>query len=40
MEVDKETLVKLIHLYRNSQKNLVHRPMWDKFLTAYEKLNK
>ena len=40
MEVDKEALVKLIHLYRNSQKNLVHNPMWDKFLTAYEKLNK
>ena len=39
-DVKKETIVKLIHLYRDAQFNLNYHPIWDKFLIAYEKLNK
>jgi hypothetical protein len=40
MDVKKETIIELIHLYREAQFNLKHHPIWDKFLTAYKKLNK
>jgi len=40
MDVDREVIVKLIHLYRDAQNNLVHNPIWDKFLIAYDQLNK
>ena len=39
-DVKKETIIELIHLYRRAQFNLKHHPIWNKFLEAYEKLNK
>ena len=33
-DVKKETIVKLIHLYRDAQFNLNYHPIWDKFLIA------
>tara|TARA_B100000809_G_scaffold254305_1_gene291358 strand:- start:686 stop:1414 length:729 start_codon:yes stop_codon:yes gene_type:complete len=40
MDVDREIVTGLVSLYRDGQVNLVHNPIWNKFLTAYEKLNK
>ena len=39
-DVSNDVLKNIIHQYRHVNNNLKRMPIWDKFLIAYEKLNK